>query len=132
MAVANYGALIFNEGAHIYTCALPAGNFRHGVLELVEEGHKAVFFAPSGRTFDLTFGLAKEIAGFGSKVLLVTNEKVEDLDKNIYTLKLGDVDEDLFPILAGLPVQLLLYEMARRKGWETGVFRRGGKVTTRE
>jgi hypothetical protein len=48
------------------------------------------------------------------------------------SLDLVDRGEDLLPLSACLPLELLLNELAARRGREAGTFTRIGKVTTRE
>lgn len=79
LTAAHQAALTFNEGAGLPTCALPGGTFRHGPLELAGEGFAGVFFAPAGRTREITVGVAREVAQEGGRVLLLADE--EDVDR---------------------------------------------------
>ncbi len=134
MVAAYQAALTFNEGARLYTDALPAGSFRHGPFELVGDGHCAVFLAPKGRTYNLLTSMAKEISRLGSKVLLLTNKRQEDVNAKIYQLVLEPSvkEEEYFSIIASVPLELLLNEMANERGIEAGRFEKGSKITSRE
>jgi glutamine---fructose-6-phosphate transaminase (isomerizing) len=132
LAAAQQGALTFNEGAGMPTCALSGGTFRHGPLELVGEGFAAVFFAPEGKTGKLVKDMACEVAEGGGRVLLLTDRKPDGLSGRVRVLALPKSGEDLFSLNACVPVELLLYEMAHRRGREAGVFERIAKVTRRE
>jgi len=65
-------------------------------------------------------------------VLLLADKEPGSLSERIWGLVLPELGEDLFSLNACVPVELLLYEMARRRGREAGVFERIAKVTRRE
>lgn len=132
LAAAHQGALTFNEGARLATCALAGGSFRHGPLEQVDESFAAVLFAPAGRTADLVFGLARDVAAAGGRVLLLTDRPPADAPPQVRSFVLPERGEDLFPLSACVPVELLLYHVARARGHEAGVFQRVTKVTRTE
>jgi glutamine---fructose-6-phosphate transaminase (isomerizing) len=132
LAAAHQGALTFNEGAGLPTSALSGGTFRHGPLELVGEEFAGLFFAPKGKTWALVKDMACEVAEGGGRVLLLTDGKLDGLSERVRVLELPEFGEDLFPLNACVPVELLLYEVAHRRGREAGVFERIAKVTRRE
>ena len=132
LAAANQGALTFNEGAGMPTSALSGGTFRHGPFELVGEEFSGIFFAPEGKTGELVKDMACEVAEGGGRVLLLADKEPGSLSERIWGLVLPELGEDLFSLNACVPVELLLYEMARRRGREAGVFERIAKVTRRE
>jgi len=132
MAAAHQGALTFNEGARLPTCALAGGAFRHGPLELAGPDFSGVFLAPPGKTRDLIRGLAGEVAQAGGRVLLFGDEAPEGPNQGICCIAVPDLGEDLFSANVCLPLELLLYHVAQQRGHEAGVFERIGKVTRRE
>ena len=132
LAAAYQAALTFNEGARLPTCALSGGTFRHGPFELVGDGFAAVFFVPEGRTAEITGEMAREVAEAGGRVLMVTDGEAGDLPTDLRAMRLPRYDEALFALNACLPMELLLHEMARRRGRVAGVFERISKVTRRE
>ena len=131
MAAAKQAALTFQEGAHVFTCALPGGSMRHGPFEIVGPGHYAVLFASDGHGGDLVRSMALEMAELGSKVVLMTSAEVET-HPNLVSIVLKPGQPELFPLACAVPQELLLDRMAAHRGWRAGVFRRGGKVTERE
>lgn len=132
LAAAYQGALTFNEGARLPTCALSGGAFRHGPFELSGREFAAVFLAPRGRTWEITTGMACEVAESGGRVLLLTEETPAKMPRGIRAVKLEDFGEELFPLNACIPIELLLCRMARQRGLEAGIFERITKVTLRE
>jgi len=131
MAAARQAALTFQEGAHVFTCALPGGSMRHGPFEIVGPGHFAVLFASDGVGGDLVRSMALEMAELGSKVILMTSVELE-AHPNLVSIVLKPAQPDLFPLACAVPQELLLDRMASHRGWTAGVFRRGGKVTSKE
>ena len=132
LAAAHQGALTFNEGARMPTCALSGGAFRHGPLELAGPDFSGVFLAPPGKTRDLIQGMAIEVAQAGGRVLLFGDAAPEGPGKDICSMAVPDLGEDLFCANVCVPMELLLYHVAERRGHEAGVFDRIAKVTLRE
>jgi glucosamine--fructose-6-phosphate aminotransferase (isomerizing) len=133
VVAAQQAALTFMEGARLPATALTAGAFRHGPFELAREGHRAVFFAPRGRTHEIVVGLARECAKMGSHVVLLTDaDLTEPVHPRLYVLRLPSIGEELFSLLAATPQALLLHHVAAGRGFVAGIFEYGSKVTTRE
>lgn len=130
-AAARQAALTFQEGCHVFTCALPGGSMRHGPFEIVGPGHYAAMFASDGHGGDLVRSMALEMAGLGSKVVLLTSREVPD-HANLVSILLKPGDPELFSLPCAVPQELLLDRMAGDRGWTAGVFQRGGKITERE
>lgn len=131
MAAARQAALTFQEGAHVFTCALPGGSMRHGPFEIVGPGHFAILFASDGHGGDLLRSMALEMAELGSKVVLMTSVEVE-AHPSLVSVLLSPGMPELFPLACAVPQELLLERMASHRAWTAGVFQRGGKVTERE
>ena len=75
IVLAEQAALTFMEGAKCYTNAFSIGSFKHGPMELAKANHRAVIFASSDECFDKKLLLANRLAGYGSKVLFVTDRR---------------------------------------------------------
>jgi glucosamine--fructose-6-phosphate aminotransferase (isomerizing) len=125
-------ALMFREALHIPASGTLGGEFRHGPMEMVSEGFKAILFAAKGKTFVQSIKMARDIAGFGGKVLLITNKKPDLRDDKIMQIFIDEPDEFLFSVHAIVPVQLFIDQYAKLKGFEAGSFSRGAKVTETE
>ncbi len=131
MAAARQAALTFQEGAHLFTTAMPGGSMRHGPFEVAGPGHYAIMFAPEGTGGALVRGMAREMAELGSKVVLMTAVEVEG-HQNMVSIVLRPGDSELFSLACAVPQELLLDRMASDRGLTAGVFHRGGKITARE
>ncbi len=125
-------ALMFKEATQTPAAGAFGGEFRHGPMEMVKEGFKAILYAPNGKTITQSLQMAEDIAKFGGKVLLLTNVDSEISNPNIRILTIDEADEFLFSILSIIPIQLLVDYLGKAKGFEAGSFSRGAKVTVIE
>lgn len=122
-------ALMIMEATRKPASAMLGGEFRHGPMEMVKRGFRAILFAPMGSTFEQGVKMARDIAGFGGKVLILTNSKLKLKEKNILSIHVGGSNEYLFPVPAIVPAQFAVSEWAKESGKEPGSFVRGAKVT---
>jgi glucosamine--fructose-6-phosphate aminotransferase (isomerizing) len=128
-STASQSALMFREALQIPANDILGGEFRHGPMEMVSQGFKAILFAADGKTLSQSLKMAEDIAEFGGKVLLITNKKPQKINRNIMQIFLDETDEYMFSIYGIVPVQLLIDSYAKAKGFEAGNFLRGAKVT---
>ncbi len=128
-ASACQSALMFKEATKIAGTGILGGEFRHGPMEMVQQGFQSILFAPMGKTYPQSIKMAEDIARFGGKVLLLTNGNKKFDDANIFPIQIAGDDEYIFSILSVIPVQLLIDEYAKARGYEAGSFSRGAKVT---
>jgi len=131
-SAASQSALMFKEALHIPATGILGGEFRHGPMEMVSEGFKAILFAAKGRTYPQSIKMAEDIARFGGKVLLITNENNNPPKRNILHIFIDEPDEYLFSVHGVVPVQLFIDLYAKSNGFEAGSFSRGTKVTLDE
>jgi glucosamine--fructose-6-phosphate aminotransferase (isomerizing) len=128
-STASQSALMFKEALRIPATGILGGEFRHGPMEMVMKGFKAILFAAKGKTFKQSIKMAEDISEFGGKVLLITNEKLPFTNEKIMQIYVPEPDEYLFSIQSIIPVQLFIDSYAKSKGFEAGSFSRGAKVT---
>jgi len=126
------GALMFMEAARNPAAGIFGGEFRHGPMEMVKKGFKAILYAPLGKTYDQSIKMAEDIVKFGGQVVLVTNDEKKYNDKNIYPIQIPYKEEYFFSIPAIVPLQFIVNQWAVGVGLEPGNFTRGAKVTTIE
>jgi len=125
-------ALMFMEATGTPSSGMLGGEFRHGPMEMVKEGFKAIVFASSGVTYMQSVSMAKDISRYGGKVIFITNEKPIVDDENIFNITILCSDSDLFAIPAIIPLQLIVNQWAIENDKVPGVFIRGAKVTAIE
>jgi glucosamine--fructose-6-phosphate aminotransferase (isomerizing) len=126
------GALMFKEAVRNPAGGSFGGEFRHGPMEMVREGFRAFLFAPDGKTFDQSLKMAKDIAKFNGKVIIISNRELILSDPNVYVFRLGVKDEYLFAIGSIIPLQLMVNSRAIELGRKPGYFTRGAKITKTE
>lgn len=131
-STASQSALMFKEALGIPATGILGGEFRHGPMEMVREGFKAILFAAKGKTYTQSLKMAEDITEFGGKVLLITNEKLQFPNDCIQQIYIDEPDEYLFSIQSIIPVQLIVDSYAKSKGFKAGSFSRGAKVTELE
>ncbi len=123
------GALMFREAVRNSAGGNLGGEFRHGPMEMVKEGFRAVIFAPEGNTFDQSIKMALDIARFKGKVIVITNSDLNFSESNIYVFRINVKDEYLFAIGGIIPLQFMVNFRAIDLGLQPGYFTRGTKVT---
>jgi glucosamine--fructose-6-phosphate aminotransferase (isomerizing) len=132
MASAQAGSLILKEASHTSAEALTGGQFRHGPLEMVGSGHRALLFSPAGPTAPLVRRLADDIAGYRGKVVLVGPADRGLPGADLPLVETEPVDDAAAPLVEIVAAELLAQAVAEARGHEPGVFRRMGKVTREE
>ena len=126
------GALMFKEAVRNPAGGTLGGEFRHGPMEMVREGFRAVVFAPDGRTFDQSLKMAEDIVNFDGKVMIITNRELDFSSPGIFIFRLDVRDEYLFAIGSIIPIQFMVNARAIELGHKPGYFTRGAKITTTE
>jgi glucosamine--fructose-6-phosphate aminotransferase (isomerizing) len=126
------GALMFKEAVRSPAEGILGGDFRHGPMEMVKEGFRAIVFAPKGKTFDQSIKMAVDIAGFNGKVVLITNANPDISKSNIHVFQIPVADEYLFAISGIIPLQFIVNSRAHDLGYKPGYFTHGAKVTKEE
>jgi len=113
-------SVILKEAAHLYAEGLSGASFKHGPIEIVDNQHGAIIFAPRGKTLKLDIDVACKLAELGSSVVLISNTEEDYKSENLYQITLPVVDEYFFPLLDIIPIELLIVKVALKKGLEPG------------
>jgi glucosamine--fructose-6-phosphate aminotransferase (isomerizing) len=126
------GSLMVMEAARNPAAGIFGGEFRHGPMEMIKSGFRAVIFAPMGATYGQAIKLAEDITRLDGKVVLITNNVNVFNNPGIFPVHIPCQDEFLFPIPAIVPLQLIVNQWAVAEGKQPGNFTAGAKVTTTE
>jgi glucosamine--fructose-6-phosphate aminotransferase (isomerizing) len=115
--IALEGALKLKEVSYIHAEGYPAAEMKHGPIALIDENMPVVVLALSGRRYDKILGNIEEVKARGGIVIAVACEN----DKAIKTqadeiIYIPSTTEALSPILAVVPLQLLAYYIAVKRG----------------
>jgi glucosamine--fructose-6-phosphate aminotransferase (isomerizing) len=112
-AIASEGALKLKEISYAHAEGMPAGELKHGTLALIEPGTPVVVICPADYTFSETLSNAIEAKSRGAYIVGVSDKESEIYDSWI---RLPEVDELLYPMVAVVPLQLLAYYLAVNRG----------------
>jgi glucosamine--fructose-6-phosphate aminotransferase (isomerizing) len=133
LPVALEGALKLKEISYISTDAYAAGEMKHGPIALLDEATPVVCVATSSPVLDKLISNVEEARSRGAYVISVVTAgegKVEG--HSDATLTVPATDWMLQPILAVIPLQLLAYAIARRRGLNVDQPRNLAKTVTVE
>jgi len=112
-AIASEGALKLKEISYIHAEGMPAGELKHGTLALIEPGTPVVVICPADYTFLETLSNAMETKSRGAYIIGVSDKESDIYDSWV---KIPEVDELLYPMVAVVPLQLLAYYLAVNRG----------------
>ena len=112
-AIASEGALKLKEISYIHAEGMPAGELKHGTLALIELGTPVVVICPADYTFLETLSNAMETKSRGAYIIGVSDKESDIYDSWI---RIPEVDELLYPMVAVVPLQLLAYYLAINRG----------------
>jgi glutamine---fructose-6-phosphate transaminase (isomerizing) len=133
LPVALEGALKLKEISYIATDAYAAGEMKHGPIALLDDSTPVVCVATDSPVLEKVASNMQEVRARGARLIAVTtegNQRIAEQADAVITLPA--VDWMLQPILAVIPLQLLAYEIARRRGLNVDQPRNLAKTVTVE
>jgi glucosamine--fructose-6-phosphate aminotransferase (isomerizing) len=111
------GALKLKEISYIHAEGYPAAEMKHGPIALIDERMPVVFIAPHDSVFDKLMSNVQEVKARGGRVLAITSREEPELKgKTDYEFRIPETIDLLTPILASVPLQLLAYYIAVKRG----------------
>jgi glutamine---fructose-6-phosphate transaminase (isomerizing) len=133
LPVALEGALKLKEISYISTDAYAAGEMKHGPIALLEEGTPVVAIATDSPVLEKVISNVQEVRARGAQVIAVGTEGNTGLAAHAdEILEVPATDWMLQPLLAVIPLQLLAYRIARRRGLNVDQPRNLAKTVTVE
>jgi glucosamine--fructose-6-phosphate aminotransferase (isomerizing) len=135
--IALEGALKLKEISYIHAEGYPAGEMKHGPIALIDENMPVVAIAPTDHVLEKMIGNILEVkARGGSVAALVTDgdRHIEELldPATDFVLRLPPLHRLLTPVAFVLPLQLLAYYIAVRRGCDVDQPRNLAKSVTVE
>ncbi|WP_009631958.1 glutamine--fructose-6-phosphate transaminase (isomerizing) [Synechocystis sp. PCC 7509] len=131
--IALEGALKLKEISYIHAEGYPAGELKHGPIALLDAKVPVVAIAIPGSVYEKALSNAQEAKARDSRLIGVVEmddpQAAETFDDLIPIPK---VDELLSPILTVIPLQLLAYHIAARRGLDVDQPRNLAKSVTVE
>ena len=121
------------EISYIHAAGYPAGEMKHGPIALLDSKVPVVAIAMPGLVYDKILSNAQEAKARDARLIGVTsldnNEARSTFDDLLFV---PHVDELLSPIIAVIPLQLLAYHIAARRGLDVDQPRNLAKSVTVE
>ena len=131
--VALEGALKLKEISYIYTDAYAAGEMKHGPIALLGEQTPVVAVAVDSPVLAKLVSNVQEVRARGAHVVAVAAEgNIEIGEHAEHVIRVPRADWMLQPLLAVIPLQLLAYRIARRRGLNVDQPRNLAKTVTVE
>jgi len=135
--IALEGALKLKEISYIHAEGYPAGEMKHGPIALIDERMPVVTIAPHDAVFEKMIGNMQEVKARGGSVIALTTQgddklrSILDRSKD-FILEVPRAPELLTPIVMTIPLQLLAYGIAVRRGCDVDQPRNLAKSVTVE
>jgi glucosamine--fructose-6-phosphate aminotransferase (isomerizing) len=135
--IALEGALKLKEISYIHAEGYPAGEMKHGPIALIDEQMPVVAIAPNDHVFEKMIGNVQEAKARGGSVIALTTEgdsrMAAVLDpQNDVIVALPATTALLTPLVMTVPLQLLAYHIAVRRGCDVDQPRNLAKSVTVE
>lgn len=131
--IALEGALKLKEISYIHAEGYPAGEMKHGPIALIDAKMPVVVLAPQDRTYAKILANIQEVKARGGIVIAVGTEGDTELASRIdHCVTVPATHPHLTPILSVIPLQLLAYHIAVRKGCDVDQPRNLAKSVTVE
>ncbi|MBI3696264.1 MAG: glutamine--fructose-6-phosphate transaminase (isomerizing) [Acidobacteria bacterium] len=138
--IALEGALKLKEISYIHAEGYPAGEMKHGPNALIDEDLPVVVLAthdpnrPESRVqYEKTLSNLKEVKAREGMVIALANRKDREVREAVdHMIELPPAEELLLPILEVVPLQLLAYHIAVRRGCDVDQPRNLAKSVTVE
>jgi glucosamine--fructose-6-phosphate aminotransferase (isomerizing) len=138
--IALEGALKLKEISYIHAEGYPAGEMKHGPNALIDENLPVVIIATCDRNdpgsvvrYEKTISNLKEVKARSGKVIALATEGDEEIREGAdHVLYVPPAPEELSPILEIVPLQLLAYHIAVRRGCDVDQPRNLAKSVTVE
>ena len=138
--IALEGALKLKEISYIHAEGYPAGEMKHGPNALIDENLPVVVLATCDRNnpesvlrYEKTMSNIKEVKARSGKVIAVATDGDEEIREEVdRVLYLPPTPELLLPIVEIVPLQLLAYHIAVRRGCDVDQPRNLAKSVTVE
>lgn len=131
--IALEGALKLKEISYIHAEGYPAGEMKHGPIALIDAKMPVVVLAPQDRTYAKILANIQEVKARGGIVIAVGTEGDTELAVRVdHCVTVPATRPQLAPILSVIPLQLLAYHIAVRKGCDVDQPRNLAKSVTVE
>jgi glucosamine--fructose-6-phosphate aminotransferase (isomerizing) len=115
--VALEGALKLKEISYIHAEGYPAAEMKHGPIALIDEEMPVFVIATKGTSYEKVVSNIQEVKARKGKIIAIVTEgdtQVKAMADHV--IEIPDTDENLVPLLATIPLQLLSYHISVMRG----------------
>ena len=131
--IALEGALKLKEISYIHAEGYPAGEMKHGPIALINEQMPTVAIVLKDHVYDKMISQVEQAKARGGKVIAVATEGDTLIaEKADFVLYVPAVSELVSPVVSVIPLQLLAYHIAVRRGADVDKPRNLAKSVTVE
>ncbi len=131
--IALEGALKLKEISYIHAEGYPAGEMKHGPIALIDEHLLVVCIAPRDSIYDKMVSNIEQVKARNGQVIAIATEGDTDIqDKADHVIPIPETWPLLTPILSVIPLQMLAYAIAVRRGCDVDQPRNLAKSVTVE
>ena len=131
--IALEGALKLKEISYIHAEGYPAGEMKHGPIALINEDMPTVAIVLKDHVYDKMISQVEQAKARGGKVIAVATEGDTLIaEKADFVLYVPAVSELVSPVVSVIPLQLLAYHIAVRRGADVDKPRNLAKSVTVE
>ena len=136
--IALEGALKLKEISYLHAEGYPAGEMKHGPIALIDEDFPVVAIAAGDGSFEKVLGNIQEAKARGGRLIVVTTrgraaafDAILDRTRDV-TIAVPDAHPLVLPVLFTIPMQLIAYHVAVRRGCDVDQPRNLAKSVTVE
>ena len=115
--VALEGALKLKEISYIHAEGYPAAEMKHGPIALIDEEMPVIVIATNKSAYEKIVSNIQEVKARKGYVIAIVTEGDNVISKIAdHTIEIPDTEEPLTPLLSVIPLQLLSYHIALKRG----------------
>lgn len=131
--VALEGALKLKEISYIHAEGYPAAEMKHGPIALIDAEMPVLFIATHHQQYQKIISNMEEVKARGGRIIAVVTEGDEQVKEIAdMVIEVPQTENFLAPLLSVIPLQLLAYHVAVRKGMNVDMPRNLAKSVTVE
>jgi len=131
--IALEGALKLKEISYIHAEGYPAGEMKHGPIALIDENLPVVTLAAKDHVYEKMLGNIEEVKAREGIVIAVAAEGCDEVSRKAdHLIRVPAAGDLVTPILMVVPLQLLAYHIALRRGCDVDQPRNLAKSVTVE
>jgi len=127
------GALKLKEISYIPAEGYAAGEMKHGPIALIDEYRAVVCIAPSSKVYEKMVSNIQEIRSRKGKIIAIAtagDREIKELTREV--IYIPKIEEIFSPLLVVLPLQLMAYHIAVKRGCDVDQPRNLAKSVTVE